>query len=119
MASIRLHKKYGVNPTISQCPLCGGDKNEVVLLGSACKEEAPMRMVVNNEPCDECKKMMKAGILLISVMDGTDQNNPFRTGKKYSIKAEAFERIFGQIPEKRAAFIEDSCLERLGFPETA
>jgi hypothetical protein len=119
MANIRLHKEHGVNPTISQCPLCGGDKNEVVLLGSACKERAPMRMVVNNEPCDECKEMMKAGILLISVRDGTDQKNPFRTGKKFSIKEEAFERIFGEIPGKRVAFIEDSCLVKLGFPETA
>ena len=39
MVNIRLHKEHGVNPAISQCPLCGGDKNEIILLGSAYKEK--------------------------------------------------------------------------------
>ena len=117
MNRIRLHKEHGLNPTIAQCFLCGGEKNEVVLLGSAYKEKAPMRMVIDKEPCDDCRHMSKVGILLISVQDGTDPQNPYRTGRKFSIKEEAFQRIFGQIPDKRAAFIEDSCLDKLGFPK--
>lgn len=117
MSRIKLHPEYGLNPTISQCLLCGGEKNEVVLLGSAYNERAPMKMVVNSEPCDECKQMMEVGILLISVKDGSDTENPFRTGRKFSIKIDACQRIFGQIPEKRAAFVEDICLDKLGFPK--
>lgn len=44
MSSVRLHPKYGVNPTIPTCFWCGKDKNEIALLGAAYKEEAPMHM---------------------------------------------------------------------------
>jgi len=57
--SIRLSKKYGVNPTIPVCFLCGEAKNEVVLLGAAHKGEAPMHMLLDQVPCEKCKERMK------------------------------------------------------------
>jgi len=112
---MRIHKEYGLNPTIAQCPLCGKEKNEIALLGDAMEEQAPMKMVIDDEPCDECKEMMGAGILLISVKDGSDKENPYRTGLKAAIREEAFEKVFGEIPTQRFAFVEDSVLKKTGI----
>ena len=113
--SIILHPEHGVNPTIPQCCICGKEKNQIALLGNKYKGQAPMKMVIDGEPCEECKKMMKVGILLISVKDGSDKKNPYRTGIKVAIKEEAFEKAFGKVPEKRIAFIEDSMLKKTGI----
>lgn len=68
MTSIRLHPKHGVNPTIPVCFWCQKSKNEVALLGSAYKGEAPMSgLVLDYEPCDGCKADMSRGIALIEV----------------------------------------------------
>jgi len=34
MSGIRLHKEYGLNPTIIECIICGKEKNEIALLGA-------------------------------------------------------------------------------------
>ena len=112
---ITINKKHGLNPTIAQCPICAGEKNEIALLGNAMKEQAPMKMVIDDEPCDECKEMMEAGILIISVKDGSNKQNPFRTGMKAAIRDEAFEKVFGEIPKQRVAFIEDGALKKTGL----
>ena len=44
--SLRLHPNHGLNPTIPLCFLCGKEKNEVVLLGSSYKKEAPKNMLL-------------------------------------------------------------------------
>ena len=113
--SLRLHREHGVNPTIPTCYFCGKEKNEVVLLGAAYKEQAPMHMVINKEPCDECKKYMEMGVLLISVRDGEHGENPYRTGKISVIKEEAAQKIFKGF-SGRVAFIEDSVWEKIGLP---
>ena len=109
---MRLHTKYGVNPTIPICFVCGKEKNELVLLGASYKEEAPMKMCLNREPCEECKGLARKGVVLISVKDKETGDNPFRTGKIIVIKDEAFERIFGTI-KSRFCFIEDSVLNKI------
>jgi hypothetical protein len=48
--SLRLHSKHGLNPTIPTCYFCGKEKNELVLLGAAYKEQAPMHMTLDKEP---------------------------------------------------------------------
>lgn len=115
--SIRLHHEHGLNPTIPVCFLCGKDKNEIALLGAAYKEQAPMHMCIDKEPCDECKGLMAQGILLICVQDNTDQSNPYRTGKICVIKEEAAKRLFSTLGNSRAAFIEESAWKKLGLPE--
>ena len=67
--SIRLHPKFGLNPTIPTCFWCGKDKNELILLGAAFKEEAPRHMYLDYEPCDTCKDQMKLGVTLIEAND--------------------------------------------------
>ena len=71
--SIKLSPKHGVNPTIPVCFFCGEDKNEIALLGHIGDLrkhediEAPMRMVLDYEPCDHCKEMFSQGVLVIEV----------------------------------------------------
>ena len=110
--SIRLHPKYGVNPTISTCIICGEDKNEIVLLGAAYKEQAPMHMVTSIEPCDKCKaKYLINGIMLVET---DERRNP--TGSIVVIKAEAFQRLFNTaIPPKHITLVDQSMFIQLGI----
>lgn len=112
--SITLHRKHGLNPTMTQCYICGKEKGEIALLGAAYKEEAPMKMIVDTIPCNECKKMIKKGIVFISVRDGEKGTNPHRTGRILCIKEEAVKKIMKSYnPKNRVYFIEDSILDRL------
>lgn len=75
-----------------------------------------MHMEVPGKPCDNCKEMMKQGVVIISVKDGTDHDNPYRTGRIFCVRDEAVKKMLGEIPPKRACFIEDSMLDTMGFP---
>lgn len=117
--SLRLHPKHGVNPTVSQCIVCGGDRNELVLLGAAYKEEAPMKMITTIEPCDECKKKyLKDGVLLVEAEQttgprGKTQNHP--TGTLSVIRDEAFRRIFDvPVPKDKICYVEIGVLQMIG-----
>lgn len=120
--SVRLHEKYGLNPTISQCIICGREKNEIALLGAGYKGEAPMHMVISIEPCDECKKKyLSIGVLLV---EATNEYRPLRgrasklipvpTGSCKVIKDEAFKRMFNiEIPKKKICLVESDVFELL------
>jgi hypothetical protein len=86
---LRLHKVFGVNPTVPVCLYCGESKNEVILLGARYKGKAPSSMVINDVPCDKCKEKFKQGITLFEVSEQTKT----RTGNYLVIKEEALERI--------------------------
>jgi hypothetical protein len=122
--SIKLNKKYGLNPTISKCFVCGKSKDEIVLLGNAYKEEAPMEMVIDKEPCDKCKERMKQGIIFIGIRDGeTDNKNPYRTGELLVMKEEGLKGMDltpeeeKNILKNRIMFIEQKYLKKMGFYE--
>ena len=115
--SIRLHKDYGVNPTVPTCFVCGKDKNELALLGAAYKKEAPMRMCLDKSPCEECVGHMKNGIIMISVRDGESGDNPYRTGGWVVIKEEAALRFVPEnLLKKRILFLEDKIWDEVGLP---
>jgi 2-hydroxychromene-2-carboxylate isomerase len=60
--SIRLHKEFGVNPTIPLCFWCGKERNEVAMLGAAYAKQAPTHMVIDYIPCDACAALQAQGI---------------------------------------------------------
>ena len=66
---VKLSPKHGVNPTIPICFWCGKEKNEVALLGQINKEdaEAPKRVIMDYEPCEQCKELFSMGIHIIGV----------------------------------------------------
>lgn len=114
---IKLHKEHGLNPTIAVCILCGEDKGDIVLLGSAYKEKAPMRMLVDAIPCEDCrKKYLETGVMLVeATQDGAI------TGKVTVILDEAFKSIFqAEIPSGKIAVISEEAMDDLTklFKET-
>jgi hypothetical protein len=102
---IRLHKEFGLNPTISTCIVCGEDKKEIALLGAGYKGQAPMHMITSVEPCDNCRKKYLEegdGVLLL---EATSDRKP--TGSLTVLKREAFERLFNTpVPHHRIALID-------------
>lgn len=68
---IKLSPKHGVNPTIPTCFFCGKGKNEIALLGKIGGKdediEAPMNMVLDYAPCDECKALIGDNVLVMGV----------------------------------------------------
>jgi hypothetical protein len=118
--SIRLSEKHGVNPCLGQCYLCGGDTNEIALLGRLKGDaEAPRRAVVSYEPCDTCKGYMQQGIIFISVKDN---DKDYRTGGFCVLKESAVSRmgmppkLEADVLKQRVCFIEDTVWNRLGLP---
>ena len=109
---IRLHKEFGLNPTISTCIVCGKDKNEIALLGAGYKGQAPRHMITGVEPCDNCRKKYLQegdGVLLL---EATGPKNP--TGTLMVIKRSAFERVFNiPVPPGRIALIEQEAYHRI------
>jgi len=108
---VRLHKEHGLNPTISQCYYCGKDKNELALLGAAYKKEAPMHMVLDFEPCDECKPKLAQGITFIHCAEDGDKNDPKPTGGYSVIKEKAAKKMFPDC--KKVNFIAESLAKQL------
>jgi hypothetical protein len=55
---------------------------------------------------------------LVSVRDGTDHDNPYRTGGMCVVKPEAAQRWFDTIGNGRIAFVEDTVWDRIGLPRS-
>lgn len=102
---IVLHPEYGVNPSIEICIVCGEEMG-IALLGNGIKGQAPHH-ICTVEVCDNCKKIIDdGGCFIIEVEDGSDQKNPYRTGRYCAIKKEAAKKLFGQ--EHNIVYMEKS-----------
>lgn len=119
--SIRLHPEFGVNPMLYCCSVCGNDIG-VALLGYNGGKEAPRKAVLPGEICDPCIGYMKVAVAIIECRDGESGKNPYRTGRLFYMKDEAFARIFSG-PEAEAAlkarvtFMEESLVKKLGLDQ--
>ena len=111
---MRLSNKHGLNSSISLCFYCGQSK-EVILSGATKGDvEAPMQDCYDKVPCDTCASHMKLGVLVCVVKDGSNQDNPYRTGESYIIKADAAEELFKIDSKKcRFVFLEESASNQL------
>lgn len=124
MTSIRLHPKYGVNPSLDVCFWCG-EAHGVALLGYNKGQEAPRHVVSSYEPCAACKEKMATGITLIEA----ETQNPTRprpeiapsvvpSGRWVVVTEDAVRHVFsGDIVDKvlaaRKAFVEKGLLDKL------
>ena len=119
--SIILSKKHGIAPILSQCFLCGGDKNEIALMGSRANKledefgNLPQRAVFDKEPCEQCQEYMKQGIILIGSHDPKGEN---RTGHFMVMKDEAAlslldEGFHASILKGRVCFISPEVAEMI------
>ena len=124
---VLLSPKYGVNPTIPICFWCGKEREEVALIGRIGDGrkgedfEAPMHMVIDYEPCDECKKNMALGF---TVMEATTvpnkvtsvefQKGVYPTGRFVVIKPEAAEQVFdGVLPGINMGFVNNEIYTKM------
>lgn len=136
MSGIILSDKYGVNPSVFTCIICGKDVG-VALFGRAWKgpdgqtAKAPRRCgPVDPEPCEECRKKYLEegdGVLLVEARQierphhipsrrwsGDTESRAQLTGDAAVIKREAFEKCFNvPVPAKRIAYVEPGVLERI------
>lgn len=125
MSGIRLSPKHGVNPSLSACWFCGGDKNELVLPGRLPDDaQAPHRAVWNREPCETCKGHMAAGVICLEVIEsGPVQGEPTRTGNMAVVRDEAIRRIVNDpelaasIIRKRVVFLPREAWMLMGLPK--
>jgi hypothetical protein len=117
-----LHEsKIGV--ALTKCFFCG--ENDRIVINTRLTErhaEAVDNMdgkVIDHEPCQKCKDLMKKGVMFISVKDGESGDNPYRTGKICVIVDDAIRRMLkdpSEVLRKRMAFIEETLWQRLGLP---
>lgn len=121
--SIRLSEKHGVNPTLGRCFYCGGETNEIGLLGRLPGDaEAPRRAVLSMEPCGTCAEHMKAGV--IEVRDGEEGENPYRTGAMSVMRDDAVRRLIqppalaDDVLRRRMCFVPAAVWTMLGLPRT-
>lgn len=109
---------------IGRCYFCHTDKE--VILRSRGKGELE-HGVYNLDPCEECKKYMEQGIIVISIRNDEPPPekgkipNPHRTGGWWVVKEQAFKEIFKgeelikQATKLRFAFAEDRTCEAVGL----
>ena len=84
--SIKISKKYGLNPSVTHCQCCG-KVTGVALFGASWKNpktgktaEAPRSVAMGL--CDDCKNVIDhGGVMIIEVLDGETGENPYRTGR--------------------------------------
>lgn len=100
--NIKLSPKHGLNPCIPVCFFCGKERNEIVLMGRIGDGrknedfEAPMKAILDYEPCDDCKEKFAQGVLLVEVDDYPNMpgqrmiaENAYPTGRHVVVKPEA------------------------------
>jgi hypothetical protein len=95
--SIKVSEKHGLNPSIPICFWCGENKEEIVLLGKMKGDiEAPMKIILDYEPCDKCDEIFKKGVMFIEVTEfpitegqPSIQDQAYPTGRHMVITEEA------------------------------
>lgn len=104
--SIKLSPKHGLNPCIPVCFFCGEEKKEIALLGHIGDKrkgedfEAPMKAVLDYEPCEKCREQFARGVLLIEVTTSPEymgmpiSENAYPTGRYVVVKPEALNGDF-------------------------
>lgn len=127
MGSIRLHKEYGVNPTMPVCFWCGEEKGEVALLGAAYKGEAPSRMILDYNPCQKCEAEFSAGIAIMEAGDRPNHDGQisvykdrdvYPTGRVVVVTEEAVSKWFEEataeeVLKHRRTFMDKAMFDQL------
>lgn len=143
MGDLRLSEAHGVNPGMEQCYYCLEAKGVILWGRISAKQadalieakipvrggnsaggdvEAPRMVCLNKEPCSKCQGYMEQGIILISVRDEEENENPFRTGRFCVVKEDLIKRwpidenVRDNILDHRSAFLPDTVWDMLGLP---
>ena len=102
---------------VATCFFCGEAKE--VILDRRLRNTLPREACYDKEPCSKCQGWMEQGVILISVKDGGEGDNPYRTGGWCVVTKEAFARAFPEVEETGVAFVPDAVWQAVGLPERA
>lgn len=98
MGGVTLSKKYGANPSICHCEVCGKEIG-VALLGTSYKVDgkvAKAPMEIAHGLCDDCSGVIKkGGCIFIEIKDDANEADPnrYRTGRIIGVTKECRERL--------------------------
>lgn len=109
------------------CPICCKEQNGPIIMNTRLTQSDAQKVKklhgqtigYTEQPCDECKKMMKKGFVLIGVIEEKteDRKNPYRSGNLWVIKQDTVDRIFKNIDKSKGmAFIDIKVAEMIGLP---
>lgn len=93
---ITLSENYDLNPSIGICEICGKETGELLMYGKIMKagKEVQAPMHVPHGLCKSCQTVINLeGCMIIEVKDGSDQKNPYRTGRIVGINKEGKESL--------------------------
>ena len=115
---------FGV--ALIRCFFCGKDKGLIMntlLTSKAAKAVKECNgKVIDLEPCNECKELMRQGVMLFEIEKVPDDpsQRPKRTGRMAVVKDSAFdnfpdEDFKKQVLERRFGFIQSELWELMGL----
>lgn len=88
---IKLSPKHGVNPSVLHCICCGKDYGVAMLEKLKGDKEAPRD--IYQGLCNDCQGVVdQGGAMIIEVVDGEKDNNPYRTGRIVGVSKDFKER---------------------------
>lgn len=105
--SLRLSKKYGVNPSLLICPICGKDIG-VALLGANGGKKAPYKMT-SMDLCDDCKQKVKEGNTFI--LSAKQTSKGIQPSGAYMLVPNKYLNV--PSPPKGICFMEESEFNKL------
>lgn len=107
------------------CPLCGKTEDGPIIINrcltkhfaAQVKKLHGQTIGYMDKPCEECRKYMKQGFLLIGIIEEKtdDMKNPYRSGNIWVIKHEAAKKLFPDMT-KGAVFLDINDANALGLP---
>lgn len=123
---IQLSPKYGVNPSVGLCWICGNENGTIILPGRLPDDkQAPRSAVWDATPCPACADAMQKGIMLIELSrepkTGEHPGTVPRTGWIAAITEEAFLRCFTggdfeEVKKSRLCYVGPGTLAAIGVP---
>ena len=105
--SLRLSKKYGLNPSLLVCPICGKDVG-IALLGANGGKKAPYQMT-SIKLCNDCKQKVKEGNTFI--LSAKQTSDEIKLTGAYMIVPNDCLNV--SIPSKGICFMEESEFNKL------
>ena len=109
---LKLHPKFGTNPTKALCIMCGQERGDIKLFGAELDEEAPPTMIVDYVPCGACQEKLKKenATLLVDTLD----NGERITGRVMVVKDQGYRDMFEkEPPEHKVALLHKKHFDQI------
>lgn len=117
-------EKTNFEVALIKCFFCGKDKGLVMNSRLTVEDAKAIKecsgKAIDLEPCDDCKELMKQGVMLIEYKEGTEPDF-YRTGAVVVVKDEAIKNVFPKdiatdAIRRRYCFISNAIWGKMGLP---